>query len=357
MVPRARKSPSRAPGRPQGPAARVGGGRDRLRRFEQEARAASALNHPNIVTIFDIGRDEGMAYYVMELVSGGSLREWLRGGPLPLETALDVAAQIADGLGKAHDAGIIHRDLKPENVLRSDDGLVKIVDFGIAKLLSRPDRPLAATTAPGVTTAAGLILGTVGYMSPEQASGADIGVRSDMFSLDTMLYEMLAGHPPFARATPVQTMSAMIEFDPGPLSDCVSEVPVELSDLVHRLLCKVPEGRPEARSLVHELRGLRPRMPRRRNPRSRCPHAPLQWTPIRRYITIIEAELANYGALVDSIGSDAADDVHAQIERAFDASVTARRRRPADAGRAFRCAFRVACDGRGRCNPGDASGL
>src|SRR4029077_12210301 len=155
---------------------------DRRKRFEQEARSASALNHPNIVTIHDIGSENATVYIAMELVDGRTLREVLHGGPLPTRKLLDFAYQMADGLAKAHAAGIVHRDLKPENVMVTKDGAVKILDFGLAKLLKQqPEETSNLPTAQA--TQAGTVLGTVGYMSPEQASGKQLDFRTDQFSL------------------------------------------------------------------------------------------------------------------------------------------------------------------------------
>ena len=164
----------------------------RLRRFEQEARAASALNHPNIVTIYEIGEHEGTPFIAMEYVNGKTLREILADGPLPNDKLIRYATQLAEGLAKAHQAGIVHRDLKPENIIISEDGFIKILDFGLAKLLPEGDvgaevSTLARETIPGT------ILGTVGYMSPEQAKGESADFRSDQFSFGAIVYEMATG--------------------------------------------------------------------------------------------------------------------------------------------------------------------
>ena len=173
---------------------------DRRRRFEQEARSASALNHPNIITIHEIGSSGPTVYIAMELVEGGTLRDLLSTGPVTAKRLFDLAFQIADAVAKAHAAGIVHRDLKPENVMISRDGAVKVLDFGLAKLL----KPLAEQSSNLVTaqeTNAGSVLGTVGYMSPEQASGKPVDFRSDQFSLGSILYEMATGKRAFPRAT------------------------------------------------------------------------------------------------------------------------------------------------------------
>src|SRR6202042_425376 len=162
---------------------------DRLHRFEQEARSASALNHPNIVTIYELGKQGSIHYIAMEMIEGKTLRELLVSGLLPIRKTIEIAAQVAEGLTKAHEAGISHRDLKPENLMVSHDGFVKILDFGLARLASPTgDGSDMCTTSE---TAPGLILGTVGYMSPEQASGGQLDFRSDQFSLGLVLYEMV----------------------------------------------------------------------------------------------------------------------------------------------------------------------
>ena len=183
-----------------------------LRRFEQEARAASALNHPNIVAIYDVGRIESIAYIAMELVDGQTLRSLMASGPMPMKEALRVAAKIADVLSSAHEHGITHRDLKPENVMISRDGYVKLLDFGLAKVrlsIASGDR-----TQPLTHTTAGHVFGTAAYMSPEQAAGRAVDFRSDQFSLGTILHEMVGGKRPFDRATSAETLTAIIREDP-----------------------------------------------------------------------------------------------------------------------------------------------
>src|SRR5436190_1921160 len=165
---------------------------ERLRRFEQEARAASALNHPNIISIYDVGRENSTAYIAMELVDGKTLRALLEAGPIPIKRTLHIATQIADGLAKAHAAGIVHRDLKPENVMVSRDGFVKILDFGLAKLLE-DEAPRLTSEAGDLLTRPGTIVGTASYMSPEQARGELVDFRSDQFAFGAVLYEMLTG--------------------------------------------------------------------------------------------------------------------------------------------------------------------
>jgi len=231
----------------------------RLRYFEQEARAASALNHPNIVTIYDIGRSDSTSYIAMELVEGKTLREALGSGPLPTKKALDAAVQIADGLARAHASGIVHRDLKPENVMLTPEWLVKVLDFGLAKLtqpvVSEEEDPLSRIPT---LSEPGAIVGTVGYMSPEQASGRPLDFRSDQFSMGTIFYEMVTGKRAFKRATAVETLSAIIRDEPEPVAVANPGVPGPLQWVVERCLAKDPGDRyASTRDLAHELRSLR----------------------------------------------------------------------------------------------------
>jgi len=232
----------------------------RLSRFEQEARAASALNHPNIITIYEIGRADQVSYIAMELVDGKTLRELISApAPLPLRRAIGIAAQVAEGLAKAHAAGIVHRDLKPENLMVSKDGYVKILDFGLAKL-TEPEASghSVMPTLAGTQTDAGTILGTVGYMSPEQASGLPLDFRSDQFSFGSILYEVLSGKKPFARDTGAETMSAIIRAEPEPLGNLRGDVPPPLRWIVERCLAKDPEERyASTRDLARDLAALR----------------------------------------------------------------------------------------------------
>jgi eukaryotic-like serine/threonine-protein kinase len=184
----------------------------RQARFEQEARAAAALNHPNIVGVFDIGAAEGSFYIVSELVSGETLAALLERGPLPIKKLLDIAAQIADGMAAAHTARITHRDLKPANIMIAEDGRAKILDFGLARQASAAVAASDATTTIHQTTA-GMIVGTVNYMSPEQARGKEVDTRSDQFSFGLILYEMASGKRAFERPESVQVMSAILTED------------------------------------------------------------------------------------------------------------------------------------------------
>jgi serine/threonine protein kinase len=214
---------------------------DRLRRFEQEARATGQLNHPNILTVFDIGRHEGAPYIVTELLEGETLQERLRPGGLPLRKAVEIAIEIARGLAAAHDKGIIHRDLKPANLFVTIDGRVKILDFGIAKLAAPRSAHESAETAPVPgATEAGTALGTVGYISPEQLRGQPVDHRTDVFSFGCVLYEMLSGRRAFAGETTADTITAVLGKNPAPLG---VGVPSALQGIVRRCLEKLPEGR------------------------------------------------------------------------------------------------------------------
>jgi len=215
---------------------------DRLRRFEQEARAAAALNHPNILAVYQMATHEGVSYMVSELLDGETLRERLRRGPIPLRKAIDYAVQIAHGLAAAHDKGIVHRDLKPENLFVTKDGRVKILDFGLAKLAQPRDASGAeATIAYG--TESGMVMGTVGYMSPEQVRGKTADHRSDIFAFGTILYEMVTGKQTFRKPTSAETMTAILNEDPPSISQVTAATPPGLQRVVHRCLEKNPEQR------------------------------------------------------------------------------------------------------------------
>src|SRR5262245_2934012 len=191
---------------------------ERLRRFEQEAFAASSLNHPNILTIHDVGSEAGAPFVVFELLEGQTLRERLGAGALPETQAIDYAVQIANGMAAAHEKGIVHRDLKPENLFVTRDGLVKILDFGLAKL-TPPERSAERSEATTFTqgTQPGVVMGTIGYMSPEQVKGLPTDARADLFSFGAVLYEMLCGRRAFAGSSSAETMSAILRDEPPPL--------------------------------------------------------------------------------------------------------------------------------------------
>jgi hypothetical protein len=226
---------------------RAGSDPELLHRLDREARAASALNHPNIVHIYDVGAAaglEGAHYVVMELVEGETVRQRLRPGPLPIPELLGLGAQLADGLAKAHRAGIIHRDLKPENLMVTPDGVLKILDFGLAKMLPAVLADVdARQTLSRHGTQAGMLLGTLEYMSPEQAAGRAVDHRTDQFALGLILHEMAVGRPVFRRDSPAQVLAAVIEREADPLRRLRPDVPVGLQSLVSRCLQKDPERR------------------------------------------------------------------------------------------------------------------
>ena len=222
----------------------LSGDADRLRRFGQEARATSALNHPNILTIYDIGEYEGVPFIVAEMLEGGELREQLKGGPLPIRRSVDLAHQIAQGLEAAHEKGIIHRDLKPENIFVTKSGRVKILDFGIAKLVAPESKEVDLEASTKILlTNPGMILGTVGYMSPEQVRGRDVDQRSDIFSFGVILYEMLTGQRAFRGDSAIEVMSAILKEEPPETALLNSKISPQLERIVRRCLEKQPEQR------------------------------------------------------------------------------------------------------------------
>lgn len=241
----------------------------RLRRFEQEARAAATLSHPNILAVYDIGSyvsfpGEGSTalasqecpYIVSELLEGQTLRERLRIGPLPVRKAIDYAQQIARGLAAAHDKGIVHRDLKPENIFVTNDGRIKILDFGLAKL-THPEKDEARSIEQTVDSGAGTVLGTVGYMSPEQVRGEPTDARSDLFSVGAILYEMLSGKRAFKGGSAAETMSAILKEEPPELSEANRAVPSALERVVRHCLEKnVVERFQSARDIAFDLESL-----------------------------------------------------------------------------------------------------
>src|SRR6266446_854406 len=206
---------------------------DRLRRFEQEARATSALNHPNILTVYDIGTHDGSPYIVAELLEGEELRDQLNDGALAPRKAIDYAQQIVAGLAAAHGKGITHRDLKPENIFITIDGRVKILDFGLAKL--RPQRIESAGSGVATQKAitdAGTVMGTVWYMSPEQVRGQEVDHRSDIFSFGVILYEMLSGKRTFTGDSAVEVMNSILKEDPAELSETNAKISPALDRIV-----------------------------------------------------------------------------------------------------------------------------
>src|SRR5205809_1372030 len=218
--------------------------KERLARFEQEAQAAGSLNHPNILVIYHIDTHDGSPYIVTELLEGETLRQRIGGVTLPQRRAIDYALGIAHGLAAAHEKGIVHRDLKPDNIFITKDGRVKILDFGIAKL-TQPDGSLSQTEIPTrrVDTDPGVVMGTVGYMSPEQVKGRPVDHRSDIFSFGAILYEMLSGRRAFHGESAADTMSAILKEDPPDLSDTNQNVSPALERLVNHCLEKNPQER------------------------------------------------------------------------------------------------------------------
>jgi len=215
---------------------------DRLRRFQQEAQAAAALNHPNILGVFHLGTYQGAPYLVSELLEGSTLRQLLQAGPIPIRKAIDYGVQIARGLAAAHDKGIVHRDLKPENLFVTRDGRVKILDFGLARMARRggPDSADATLTH---ATEPGMVMGTVGYMAPEQVRGETVDHRADIFAFGAILYEILSGTRTFRKPTSAETMTAILKEDPQPISQVLPNTPPGLQRVVHRCLEKNPEQR------------------------------------------------------------------------------------------------------------------
>jgi serine/threonine protein kinase/sugar lactone lactonase YvrE len=231
---------------------------ERLRRFQQEARAASALNHPNILTIHEIGHDGSLHFMATEYVEGETLRQHLSRARITVGQTLDVGVQVASALAAAHQAGIIHRDIKPENIMLRTDGNVKVLDFGLAKLTDPKTIETAAPTLPQVETAPGVVMGTFSYMSPEQARGLAVDTRTDIWSLGVMIYEMAAGRQPFEGETASDVMSLILQKEPPPLAYSWPEVPAELERIVRKALRKDKEERYQTiKDLLIDLRNLR----------------------------------------------------------------------------------------------------
>jgi formylglycine-generating enzyme required for sulfatase activity/predicted Ser/Thr protein kinase len=230
---------------------------DRRRRLGREARAASALNHPNIITIHDIDEQDGIDFLVMEFVEGRSLAQSIPDGGLPVDRAVGYAGEIAAALEAAHTAGIVHRDIKPGNILVSNTGPVKVLDFGLAKLTGQPADVDAATMTATLATERGVVLGTVAYMSPEQAEGKLVDQRSDVFSFGVVLYEMLTGRRAFARDSSLATLTAILNTAPPALTSIRSDLPPDLARLVAHCLKKDPAARPTMRDIVQRLEAIR----------------------------------------------------------------------------------------------------
>src|SRR5437667_4670279 len=239
---------------------RFTGDAERLKRFQQEARAVVRLNHPNILTVYEIGEDHSTHYIASELIDGETLRQRLMRGRMELSQAVDIAIQVASALATAHEAGIVHRDIKPENIMLRPDGYVKVLDFGIAKLAEQE----VPTTMPRdealllVETNLGSILGTVRYMSPEQARGAPVDKGTDIWSLGVVLYEMVTGHAPFIGDTPREVMASILEKEPPPLTSYIRQPPAELQQIISKTLRKDRGQRYDsANELLQALKDLR----------------------------------------------------------------------------------------------------
>jgi serine/threonine protein kinase/Tfp pilus assembly protein PilF len=253
---------------------------DRLHRFEQEAKAAGALNHPNIVAVYDVGTHEGMPYVVEELLEGETLRQMLAGGKLSPRRAIDYSLQIAHGMATAHEKGIVHRDLKPENLFITRDGRAKILDFGLAKLTPIETEAASSTRARTETagTEPGVVLGTIGYMSPEQVRGRPADPRSDIFSFGAILYEMLSGERAFRGESAAETMSAILTKDPPDLSIANQDISLGLDRVVRHCLEKSPEQRfHSARDLAFDLEALYPVSAGSSPPAARAAVQPIRW--------------------------------------------------------------------------------
>jgi len=234
---------------------------ERARRFKQEALAASALNHPNIITIHEIGELAGAPFIVTEFVDGQTLRQRLAGEPVSLLEVLDIAVQIAGALAAAHAARIVHRDIKPENIMLRPDGLVKILDFGLAKLTEPHPLTTGAADLEITNTNPGVIMGTITYMSPEQVRGQVVDARTDLFSLGVVIYEMLAGQAPFARTTRADTIAAILEKEPAPLQRFMTEMPEAIERIARRALCKDREERYQtAQEMFADLKQFKQRL-------------------------------------------------------------------------------------------------
>jgi eukaryotic-like serine/threonine-protein kinase len=253
---------------------------DRLRRFEHEARTSGLLNHPNIVTVFDVGTQDGQPYLVCELLEGETLRDRLRRGPIAPREATVIAVQVARGLAAAHAKGVVHRDLKPENLILTRDGSAKLLDFGIAKLL-QPETGSHDAQETLQVTSAGVVMGTVAYMSPEQVAGRTVDHRSDIFSFGAVLYEVLSGVRPFVAETPAETMTAILRQEPEPLPSLAPNASPALDRIVAHCLEKAPEDRFQtARDLafaLDALTGTRPATHGEPVPPPRVPTAHAGW--------------------------------------------------------------------------------
>lgn len=233
---------------------------DRLRRFQQEAQAASALNHPNILTIYQLGEVDDQQFIATEFVEGETLRERIKRGPLNLNEALDIAIQVTSALAAAHNAGIVHRDIKPENIMVRPDGYVKVLDFGLAKLTEQQEPAILTDAADNVNASSGLLMGTVKYMSPEQAQGCPVDPRSDIFSFGVLLYEMVAGRAPFEGKTASELITEILREDPPTITRYSPNAPDELQRVISKALRKTKEARYQTvDELLIDLKNLKER--------------------------------------------------------------------------------------------------
>src|SRR5262245_40888586 len=246
---------------------------DWVLRFEQEARAASSLNHPNIITIYEVGQTEESHFISTEFIEGVTLRQYLKQNSVTTSEVLDIVLQISGALVAAHGAGIIHRDIEPENVMLRPDGYVKVVDFGLAKFTENPRSPGASRSDPNaitepnaneavndgvVNTNPGMVMGTISYMSPEQATGNDVDARTDVFSLGVLLYEMLAGRLPFEGKNPNEIIGSIIHKKPRPIARFAPDIPAELERIVEKSLSKKRDDRYQSlREMQIDLRRLK----------------------------------------------------------------------------------------------------
>src|SRR6476659_8240212 len=265
---------------------------ERLKRFQQEARALVGLNHPNILTVYEIGEDHSTHYIASELIEGETLRQRLVRGRMEVSEAVDVAIQVASALAAAHEAGIVHRDINPGNIMLRPDGYVKVLDFGIAKLAEPAFAEATADVAEPVTLAdtnLGSILGTVRYMSPEQASGESVDKRTDIWSLGVVLYEMVTGHEPFSGDTPREVMTSILEKEPPPLKGYIRQPPAELQQIINKALRKDRTERYQsAGEMLQALKNLRHKLELKAAPLW------LRWTrlPIALVFVLLASALA-----------------------------------------------------------------
>src|SRR5436189_6089406 len=278
---------------------RFTGDAERLKRFQQEAHALVGLNHPNILTIYEIGEDHSTHYIASELIEGETLRQRLARGRMEVGEAVDVAIQVASALAAAHETGIVHRDIKPENIMLRPDGYVKVLDFGIAKLAESAFAEATADRQGPMTligTILGSVLGTVRYMSPEQACGAHVDKTTDIWSLGVVLYEMVTGHAPFTGDTPKEVMTSILEKEPPPLTSYVAHTPAELQQIISKTLRKEREERYQsAHELLEALQSLRRGMEfKAALERSTKPRLWLRWarSPLASVLLLLIAALS-----------------------------------------------------------------